>query len=800
MFEKKIILKCLVILVIFGITVLNAKEFSLDNNIEILIEKNCSIIDKFAAEELKKHFLLAGAGQCDIKTAGAGKTSSSGLNFHIGQAVPGFNLKLENSEARYAVRGNNVYLWGENNINRRLTLEQILGSANTRCGTLSAVYVFLADKLGIKWPRPGDNNIYSYKVSSIDLADGEECRWVMPMDMCGLRVYWWRNRLIQPLNSFTPEKLRCSVEDVDKHALQDMIWFRRMRLGNKSRLRYGHAFGGWWKKYGKIHPEWFGMNPDGKRGLPERYSKSNKLCLSNDQVVDQIIKEWQDKGTPEYWNLCPNDGSLGYCRCEKCLALDSRKDGETFYDHLTDRYVNFWNRIAEKAVKIRPDVKFITYVYSYYRFPPRREKIKYPENMILGMVPMMFEDNDKMFVEWQKLGAKYVFLRPNDLCMDSPFFMGLEKRIYDKFKSSTRFKLLGTDYDGNCGVRTLDFAYYVTARMIVEPDKSFEELENDYCSTYGKASPAVKEFFAYYRKLGEANLKKTADQLALKKRKLLDSSQLLPEILNNVNLYYSMDDFKNADRILRKGKLLKLSKDAEKRLDELIILNEHALKTYSFLREAQKKQLGHKNNIDRKAEELVGFREKEAKTIDWCWQYLFGRTEKKYWLLCNWYLKYIGLKINPAGDSQLWSSFDLPAMDGWRKRTQFSKITNETASFDQFSVELNAFAKEELGISYNGFMVAPGKVYKISYDYLLREGNSPDYLRLRCVGQGKEKSETVFNVYSRKKSKYWQNEEKIFKIPENMNKITFYFNVGPGKKGQIVNIDNIRCKIIEKEK
>jgi len=801
MFKKLFVLKYLIFLILFGSTILCAKEFKLDNNIKILIRKNCSTIDKFAAEELKKHLLLAGAKKCDIGHVDKKITSPLVLTFYIGQAYPGFDKKLQNTEARYAIRGNKVYLWGENRISSRLTLKQILGIPSARCGTLSAVYAFLADKLAVKWIRPGDSGIYCSKTSTLNLADTEDYKWVMPMNMCGVRVYWWRNRLIQPLTRFTPEKLRCSVDSVDEHSLQDFIWFRRMRLGTKSRIRYGHAFGKWWKKYGQIHPEWFGMNPNGKRGLPIRYSKRNKLCLSNNQVVDQIIKEWQEKGAPERWNICPNDGSLGYCRCEDCMALDCRKKGETFYDHLTDRYVNFWNRIVGKAVKIRPDVKFITYVYSYYRFPPRREKIKYPDNMILGMVPMMFEDNEKMFKEWQELGAKHVFLRPNDLCISSSFFMGLEKRIYDKFKASMRFKLFGTDYDGGCGIRTLDFAYYITARMIVDQEKSFEELENDYCSTYGKAAPVVKEFYAYYRKLGETNLKKVASQLTLKNRQLLDSSQLIPEILRNTHLYYSQDDFKNATEILEKGKQLKLDQNSKKRLNELIILNEHALKTYDFLVEAQKKQLGRKNNIESAAKALVKFREKESKTIDWCWQYLFARTEKTYWLLSNWYLKYINLKINEDKDILLWSSFDLPAMDGWRKRAQFSKITNKTASFDQFSVELTASRKEGLGISYHGFKVEPGKIYKLSYDYLLGKENSPTYLRLRCVGRGNQKkSRVLFNLYSRKKGKYWQSEEKTFKVPADINNITFYFNVGPGRKGQVVNIDKISCRIIKDKK
>ena len=102
----------------------------------------------------------------------------------------------------------------------------------------------------------------------------------------------------------------------------------------------------------------------------------------------------------------------------------------------------------------------------------------------------MFEDNRKMFEAWWKAGARQVFLRPNDLCAGMPFTRGLERLIYDKFQASRKFRIFGTDYDGSCGVRNIDLEYYIVARMIHAPDRSFEELENEYYSAYGAAAPA----------------------------------------------------------------------------------------------------------------------------------------------------------------------------------------------------------------------------------------------------------------------------------------------------------------------
>ena len=773
----------------------NAEEFKINSPIEIVIGKKADILTKFAAEELKKHLQELGASNCEISTTVKGNA----LVFLLGQRPEGASGKLEKSQACYAIRGRNVYLWGENFTGKLKTINQILGAERySRCGILSSVYLFLNRELGINWLCPGNKGIVCKKHDSLKLPDKADFSWAPPLNMAVIRVYWWRNRLIQPNNRFVPAALQCSVPYVENRRFEDIVWFRRMLLGTKSRIRYRHAFSHWWKKHGSTHPEWFGLTTYGQRGLPEKYHKRNKLCVSNDAVVDQIIKEWQEKGASKYLNVCPNDGTPGFCRCPKCMALDSRKADETFYDHLTDRYLNFWNRIADKAVKIRPDVMLVSYVYSYYRFPPRREKVKHPDNMLFGMVPMMFENNAEMFKKWQECGAKNVFLRPNDLCIGSPLFMGLEKRIYDKFKASSGFNLFGVDYDGACGVRTNDLAYYVVARMVTNPNKSFTDIESEYCSAYGKAADIVREFFTYYRKLGEASLKKATRLLKQQNRSLLDSGQLNQIIINDINNYYKIDDFRKAARILAKCKVEELPPECRKRFQDLVILNTHAEKSFLFISEAIKKSKNQPNQMEKMAKDLIKFRIKENKSLAWNWPSLWSRQEKKFWLMSNSYRKSVGLSNIPDhGNKIFWSSFDLPAMDGWRKRKLFNKLSSETASFDKFSVELTSKGNGGLAISRHAVKVIPGESYQLEYDYLLKKDNSPKYLRLRCVGSVAGKGVTMFNMVSSKKSEYWQTSKKTFKIPPGTNSITLYFIVGPGKNGSKAYLDRISLSMLK---
>ena len=57
-----------------------------------------------------------------------------------------------------------------------------------------------------------------------------------------------------------------------------------------------------------------------------------------------------------------------------------------------DREPGHCCRLCVRARAIRPDVKVVSYIYSYYRHPPRRERIAYPENMVFGIVPLLMDD------------------------------------------------------------------------------------------------------------------------------------------------------------------------------------------------------------------------------------------------------------------------------------------------------------------------------------------------------------------------------------------------------------------------
>jgi len=625
--------KILILLILTCLSVASfAKTWQLDKNSVICF--NNKIIDaRFAAEELQKHLALVLGKQLEIKSCVAipANLSPDSLNWVIGFTCPGDNKPLAKTEARYAVRDNIIYFYGDHNLN------DALENRVPQSGLLMAIYTFLENKLNIHWIRPGDAGIVYTTMTNLDLPGQEDVAWNMPFEMIGVRVYAWSPDRVMPMNKLAPGPLQYNEKEMNVRLRNDLIWANRLRQGSRTVITYGHAFTGWWDKYGKTNPEFFGLSTEGVRGLKDEMKGRVKLCVSNEAVVDKIIEEWVASGKPEYYNICPNDGTPGFCFCQECMKLDARKDGEDFYAHLTDRYLNFWNRIAAKAVKLRPDVTLITYIYSYYRFPPRREKVAYPDNMLFGMVPSIFDDNETFFDEWAKAGAKSVFLRPNDLYELLPFFRGAEKLIYDKFQQSRRFKLFGTDYDGLRSMRTIDIDYYIIARAMTSPDKSFDELENEYCSAYGAAAPLVKQFYQLYRDNGDKNRNAAKEIIKNKKLRILDDSMISILVSSDLARGMNRNAIVNAGEILKKGKSLKLEPRHAAALDDLILLNQHALLSYDFMTEVNKKQQGQPNDLENTAKKLTEFRIKNRDAIGICWPVLFGHGERKSWKEVDWY-------------------------------------------------------------------------------------------------------------------------------------------------------------------
>lgn len=534
-----------------------------------------------AAEELRKHLELITAADLPVV---AGAVAPPGrYPFHIGVPPPGRDDPLGPEEARWAVAQDGTYLYGDD-----------LGG---RCGTLYAVYCFLEEQLGVRWIEPGDRGTAFKEQAQLTLRVGESS-WRPKLGQRSIRPGARRNHppVVKPhvaefsVFAVSQEEHNTFVEDVHR-------WRRRMRMGGHLGIAYGHAFTGWWKRFGKTHPEYFALNQYGKREpeVPESSDSSAdnplwaqlenfqtiKLCTSNPDVAKRIVQDWLDKGKPsKYVNVCENDSPpWGFCRCAECRALDTLQPGEeygVYAVHLTDRYVHLTNMVAREARKHDPDACAVMYAYNETEQPPRRERVE--PNVVVGIVPTTVElpKLATLYGEWRAAGARTMFLRPNyhHYYATTTIPMGYEKHMHDALMVACDNGLIGTDYD--ClqhGWPVTGFSDYVLAKAFAEPSKPFEHWEDHYCAAYGAAADNVREYFRYWRhELWDKRLAPHLGEIVTRGK----YHNFVRGVMWTLADHYRTEDFDRTDAILQQAAETDLTNGERARLQQLVLANRHA--------------------------------------------------------------------------------------------------------------------------------------------------------------------------------------------------------------------------------
>jgi hypothetical protein len=341
---------------------------------------------------------------------------------------------------------------------------------------------FLLDRhLGVRWLWPGELGTCIPKRDKVVLPE---------LDVVG-----------QPplsMRSFTTQVTR-TVErssTTRKTGEEAILWNHHHTIGRgRTELVFGHAFGKWWDKYHQTHPEYFAKVPPGRKQLEPNLVK---LCVSEPGVARQIIAEWQEAGTPEFWNVCPNDDG-GFCVCDNCRKLDGLdQDPIAVWDaddvNLNGRYVDLWNRLLVAMKKVRPDVKLCTYSYSVYKHLKPGTVLE-PGLVIQFVGGLGTKD---LWLAWSNAGAK-VALRPNWL-----HFGGVAPHLPlhtmgDYFAFARANGMLEYHFDSNFGhYATQGPNYYLLARMGSRPDLGVEQVIDEWCSAYGAAAPLIRRYLDYW--------------------------------------------------------------------------------------------------------------------------------------------------------------------------------------------------------------------------------------------------------------------------------------------------------------
>ena len=208
----------------------------------------------------------------------------------------------------------------------------------------------------------------SYAV--FEILDRLGCRWILPGEL---------GEVIPGLKN-----VALPVMDLQASAATGArgVWYaddafrRRNRMGG-FKFTAGHALEGYiTKEQLEKHPDW-NAEIGGKRTL-HRCDVGHRLCWANPEVsaaVADTITARLDKKDSPCVSISPGDG-VNFCECAKCKALDTGDwDPSMACTSITDRYIHFANRIAERVAKKHPGVKLGFLAYVQFTRPPLREKL-----------------------------------------------------------------------------------------------------------------------------------------------------------------------------------------------------------------------------------------------------------------------------------------------------------------------------------------------------------------------------------------------------------------------------------------
>ncbi len=529
-----------------------------------------------AAQELAKHLRLITGAEVGIvagDSVGAGR-----YPFYVGIAPPGEVRPFAPEEARWAVKADATYLYGE---------------ANN--GALFAVYGFLEETLGVRWIGPGERGTAFTRQSPLTLRSGESS-WAPGLLLRKLRV--------DARPGIYPQKKE-SVADFwdfmrtpaahDQYANDERAWQLRMRMGAHAEINYGHAFTNWWRMYGQTHPEYFALKQDGKRE-PEQmksdkpiYTADNprgfqniKLCPSNPEVARQIVRNWVAAGRRTKWiNVCENDSPpVNFCTCAECTKLDVEKPGEKPGDHLTDRYIHLANAVAREARLLDPEAGAVIYAYNETEQPPRRERVD--ENVLIAVVPTTADLTalDALLGGWHAAGARQMLIRPNLLLYyaSTVMPMGFEKQMFDVFQVAYRNGAVAADYDALTGFwSSCGLGYYVLAKSLSEPSRTFDYWLDHYCAAYGPAAAEARAYFTFWRtELWEKRLQPDMDKIITTGRYF----NFARGLMWSLDRYYTPADFDRAEALLQPALQKDLTAAQKDRVRELVLTTQQARLTY----------------------------------------------------------------------------------------------------------------------------------------------------------------------------------------------------------------------------
>ncbi len=318
---------------------------------------------------------------------------------------------------------------------------------------------------------------------------------------------------------------------------QQAKWHPVLRFG--SSIPHGnanHTQVTWTDLYGESHPDYFAVTSSGRRQINFRYKHRSYVCLTNPDVLEQMlanVEEVDRKGTtglfpagatPDATHVyfACNDGLTpqSACHCESCLPWH-RPQAPTG-GQLSEWFFQFVDRYATAIQERWPGRRLAVLAYGHYRAPPTESLL--PDNVDVTFVgpPVQYLGDPAEYARWdgwldewyrlvgenrQRLSCWMNIVSPTRYTSWVPFmYPNLLQRWLLEHKDETegyfinglnlylrRLGVQGT----HGGMQTFPMVW-LQSRLLWNPDQDAESLIAHYCDDlYGPASQAMQELYRH---------------------------------------------------------------------------------------------------------------------------------------------------------------------------------------------------------------------------------------------------------------------------------------------------------------
>ncbi|MBI4026529.1 MAG: DUF4838 domain-containing protein [Verrucomicrobia bacterium] len=267
----------------------------------------------------------------------------------------------------------------------------------------------------------------------------------------------------------------------------------------------------------KEHPEYFAM----REGMRKTFYKNKQgkeclndwVCTSNPDLravfANNVIKTIQE-GT-RHPSLSPPDG-VEYCECPACKAQDDPRSIEPSSGrvNVSNRYVNFFDDIAQRVAKAAPDSILNFYCYADYTQAPTNGR-KLPPNLCAWLAPIRYcrlhrtgspncltrVQMEQMVDGWTAVANKLAYRTYNYNLAEVTVPFSLLSVWKHDLPYLKKKGCIGYNLETLAGWEVCGPHIYLSIRLAYNPDADADAIMDDYFARfYGpNAGPFMKQYW-----------------------------------------------------------------------------------------------------------------------------------------------------------------------------------------------------------------------------------------------------------------------------------------------------------------